>query len=401
MADAAQRYVAFDLHKRQVTVAAVDQAKAVVLAPRQVALSRLEKWCHQHLRSQDQVVMEAGPNTWHAYDIVEPVVSLVVVADPRKLRAMAAGAPKTDARDAIFPATLLAAEMVPEIWVPPKDVRDLRTLIHYRQRLVRRSTAARNRLHALMARRHVAVPDGDPFAQSCRAWWETLDLRPTEALLACQDLDTLDATTDQRRAVDAHLARLSVSEPWHADANLMLHRPGFAVVNAMTLLSAVGTIHRFPRSSHLVAYGGLDPRVYQSGETLRAGRISKRGRRELRSVMVQAAWVAVTCDEYWKARFAHLQAKLGTPKAIVAIARKLLVLVWRVLTHREVADRSDPETVARKYLRWATEHRLATSLHLSRTEFVRLELKRLRIKHGPINIKSGGWNLRLEATTAG
>jgi len=111
--DSAQRYVAFDLHKRQVTVAAVDQAKDVVLPPRRFPLARLQEWATKHLRPADHVVMEAGPNTWHAYDVVEPLVALLVVADPRKLRAMAAGAPKTDGRDALFPARLLAADMVP------------------------------------------------------------------------------------------------------------------------------------------------------------------------------------------------------------------------------------------------------------------------------------------------
>jgi len=111
--DSAQRYVAFDLHKRQVTVAAVDQAKDVVLPPRRFPLARLQEWATKHLRPADHVVMEAGPNTWHAYDVVEPLVALLVVADPRKLRAMAAGAPNTDGRDALFPARLLAADMVP------------------------------------------------------------------------------------------------------------------------------------------------------------------------------------------------------------------------------------------------------------------------------------------------
>jgi len=252
----------------------------------------------------------------------------------------------------------------------------------------------------MLARLHVTPPGSNPFGPSNRNWWETVGLRPTEALLAHQDLETIDATASQVEAVVRHLARLSVTEPWHDDATMLMHLPGFGVVNAMTVLSAIGTIHRFPKPSHLVAYSGLDPRVHQSGDSLRMGRISKRGRRELRTTMVQAAWIAVTTDTHWKARFAALEPRLGAAKAITAIARKMLVTVWHILTHREAAHHTAPETVARKYLRWASEHRLATSQHLSRTAFVQLELQRFGLNHGPMTIHTGGWVMRLDAYTS-
>jgi transposase len=341
--------------------------------------------------------MEAGPNTWHAYDIVEPLVARLVVADPRKLRAMAAGAPKTDTRDALLPAMLLAADMVPEVWVPPKAVREVRTLVHYRKRLVKRSGAARNRLHGLLGRLHVSPPEGSPFSASHRDWWATIGLSTTEELLVRQDLATIDSTSEQLEEVNGHLASLSLTDPWHDDATLLMHLPGFAVINAMTVLSAIGTVDRFPKSSKLVSYAGLDPRVHQSGESLRIGRISKQGRRELRTTMIQVAWTAVNSDDYWKERFAPLEQKLGTAKAITAIARKLLVVVWHVLTYREPGHHVVPEAVARTYLRWATGYRLATSHQLSRSDFVRREMLRLGLEHNAIRIRQGRWTLLLDA----
>jgi len=400
MSQLMQRFVAFDLHNSQVTIAAVYRDQEVAMKPLSVPLRRLAEWCAKHLRSTDHVVMEAGPNTWHAYDLVVKFVEHVAVADARKLRAMAGGAPKTDKRDALFPVRLLAAGMVPEVWVPPRHVRELRQLITYRSRLVRRATAARNRLHALLTALHTSPTGGDPFVASNRAWWGKLDVSPTQALVVQQDLETVDSTESQIAEVEEHLAQLSVSPAWHEDTPVVIQLPGFGIVNAMTVLSAIGTVDRFPTPDHLVGYSGLGARVSQSGDTLRSGRISKTGRRELRTALVQAAWIAVRTDGYWRHKFSRLESRIGAQNAATAIARKLLVVIWHVLTRREAARYADPQHIARKMLRWASKYRLATSARMSRKEFVSREMRRLGLGHLPVTIRDGGWTLCLDAQPA-
>jgi hypothetical protein len=93
--------------------------------------------------------------------------------------------------------------------------------------------------------------------------------------------------------------------------------------------------------------------------------------------MVEAAWTAVRYHPYWKARFQTLAARIGKQKAIVAIARKLLVVVWHVLTEQTADRHAIPEAVARKFLKWADQHRLATSLGFSRPQFVQHHLQTL------------------------
>lgn len=400
MSQVMQRFFGMDLHKKQVTIAAVYQDQEVAMAPLRIPLRRLARWCVKHLRSTDQVVIETGPNTWHAHDLLVAHVARVVVGDSRKLRAMAGGVPKTDKRDSLLPARLLAAGMVPEVWVPPIHVRELRQLIRYRGRLVKRTTAARNRLHAVLTSLHLSPPKGDPFSQSNGQWWEQLDVTGTQAILVKQDLDTLDSAQSQIAEVEEHLAQLSIAPPWHEDTTFVMQLPGFGVVNTMTVLSAIGIIDRFPTPDHLVGYSGLGARVHQSGDTIRSGRITKTGRRELRAALVQAAWTAVGTDTYWRRKFERLERRIGAQKAIVAIARKLLVVIWHVLTRREAARHGDPQHTARKFLRWATEYRLATSARISRTEFVRREMDHLGLGHLPITIRQGGWTLRLDGKPA-
>jgi hypothetical protein len=102
----------------------------------------------------------------------------------------------------------------------------------------------------------------------------------------------------------------------------------------------------------LVGYAGLGARVHASGQTHRTGGITKQGRRELRAALVEAAWVAVDTHPYWRERFQQLTARIGKQKAIVAIARKLLVVAWHVLSQQQADRQADPQQVARYFLSW-------------------------------------------------
>ena len=114
----------------------------------------------------------------------------------------------------------------------------------------------------------------------------------------------------------------------------------------------MGDIARFPTSKQLVGYAGLGVRIHASGQVQRSGGITKEGRTELRTAMVEAAWIAVEYHPHWKELFARLSARIGPHKAIVAIARKLLVAVWHVLSQKSADLHADVQAVARTLLRW-------------------------------------------------
>ena len=135
--------------------------------------------------------------------------------------------------------------------------------------------------------------------------------------------------------------------------SLLIQLPGIGLITAMTLLAALGDISRFPTAKKLVGYSGIGSRVHDSGQYRRTGRMTKAGRRDIRAAMIEAAHTASRTHPHWKAELARLEPRLGHNKAIVAIARKLLVAVWHVLT-KGCADRfADPDLIARKLLRHA------------------------------------------------
>lgn len=160
---------------------------------------------------------------------------------------------------------------------------------------------------------------------------------------------------------------------------LLLQLPGIGLIMAMTLLAAIGDISRFPTAGHLVGYAGLGGRAHDSGQTHRSGRITKAGRRDIRAAMVEAAHTACRVHPHWQAELARIEPRLGKNKAIVAIARKLLVAVWHILTKGEVDRYASVELIARKLLQHAYRLGRENRQGQSTGEYVREQLDRLGI----------------------
>ena len=153
--------------------------------------------------------------------------------------------------------------------------------------------------------------------------------------------------------IDTELKRLSTCAPWAEQVPYLLQLPGFGLITTMTLLAAIGDISRFESARKLVGYAGLGAGVHQSGETHYTGRITKQGRREVRWVLVEAAWAAALRDTYWNREFGRLSRRMSEKKAIVAIAQKLLVAAWHVVTERSADRQADPEFVTSKLMIWS------------------------------------------------
>jgi transposase len=384
------RFIAIDIHKHYLMIGGIDAHKRIVLPPRRVELARWPQWAQANLLPSDAVVLEATTNAWAIYDLLVTLVGRAVVAHPAKVKLIADARVKTDKVDVLTLAQLLRADMLPEVWVPPPHVRDLRALLSHRRRLVSLQTTAKNRLQSVLHRLNLRPPHGELFAQKQRAWWEALELSPTERLRVDQDVATLDHIAPQIAAIDAELRRLSTSEHWAEHVPYLVQLPGIALLSAMTILGAVGDITRFPSTKQLVGYAGLGAGVHDSGKTHRDKGITKQGRRELRYVLIEAARAVVQSHPYWKRAFAQLEKRIGEPKAIVAIARKLLIVVWHVLLAKSADRRADAEQVAFKLMVWAWKLSDEQRGGLSSRQFIRAHLIRLGLGAELTHITRGG-----------
>lgn len=196
--------------------------------------------------------------------------------------------------------------------------------------------------------------------------------------------------------VDQELLQWSRRGEWASQSAFLIQLPGIGVHSAMVVLSAIGDITRFASAKDLVGYSGLGASIWSSGQVTRQGSITKQGRRELRTVLVESAWRAVEQEgSWWKEKFERLAGRIGRGKAIIAIARKLLVVIWNVLSKQEADRHAQEELVGCKLLLWGYRLKKAGRQGLSGPQFVRQELDRLKLGQNLSQLKRGGIKLKI------
>ena len=390
-----ERYLAVDLHKDYVMVGGVTARQEVILPPRRIELEAWPRWAQANLKPADALVVESTSNAWDFYDQVSPLVGQAVVANPRLVKLIASARVKTDKIDTLALAKLLAANLIPEVWVPPIEVREARGLLSHRRRQVRNRTMVTNRLQSVLQRHNLPPPVGEPFSAANRPWWGRLKLSSTEALRVRQDLATLEHLAGQIVELDAEVLRLSTAAPWADQATYVMQLSGLSVLLSMTVLAAIGDVKRFAHPKKLVGYAGLGASVHASGQTHKNGRINKTGRRELRWALVEAAWSAVRYHPYWKVEFERLARRMPDNQAIVAIARKLLVALWHVLTEKAADKHAEPQMVATKLMRWSWKLTDAQRGGLTSRQFIRYHLMRLKLGDDLTHLKYGNMPRRI------
>ena len=392
------RYIGIDIHKYYVMVGGQNRRQEWTLRPRRIQMNRFRDWAEKNFRMSDAVVIETTGSVWDIHDIVSPLVGMTLVANARSIRQIAEAKVKTDKKDIHRMLTLLISGVVPEVWVPPVHVRELRSLISFRWRLNKQITMSKNRLQSVAQRFNLDLPEGGLLTEKNRGWWEEQEFSDLTGFEVEQDLKILKTLESQKAALDQKLAKLSNTEPWAPDMVFLMQIPGMGLILSMVVLSAIGEINRFSHPRKLVGYAGLSPGVHSSGETNRSKPITKEGRKELRWAMVEAAWVAARFNPYWKAQFKRLEKRMHRNQAIVAIARRMLVSIWHILTKRETYRHFDEEDIAYKMLIWAWAMDESSRKGMTPQQFAKYGLLRLGTGQHLERIVRGGAPRRIAPT---
>jgi transposase len=374
-----ERYMALDIHREYLLVGAWNEEKEWVLTPRRVSIEKFPEWAKKNICAGDIVVLETTTNVWTIYDILAPLASRVLVANAAEVGEIAGARVKTDKEDVKRLLKLLVGGIVPEVWVPPMHVRELRAFVSYRSRLVTTATMIRNRLQSLLHKHNLMLSETGLLDQ---VWWEAQkNISPLEKLQIRQELSLLQEVEKLKAAVDEELQRQSTSAMWGKPALQIMQLPGVGVIVAMTVLSAIGDISRFENAKKLVGYAGIGAGVHDSGKTHKEKKITKKGRRELRWAMVEAAWRAVRMSPFWKAEYEkHLKRMRKPNQAIVVIARKLLIAIWHVLSKEETDIHASEEDLAYKMLLLSWSLSEGVRLGLSYKQFAKYALLKLGVE---------------------
>ena len=327
-----QLCVGIDLHKDTMFVVALDPRTGTLMEQRIACKCREQVAGFFAALPRPHVVAieSVGFYRW-LWDLLEPVADELVLADATQCRALAGRRIKTDREDARNVAELLAAGRLPRAWAPPSDLAALRDVTRHRHYLARQHARVLHRVQAIMAQVNRPGPHRLKAAglqKYVKAQREKLPGHLVDQLeMAVDELVLLERQLDR---IDERLKATLLSPRFAAPARRLMSFPGVKWVLAGTILAEVGDFRRFagPASggrNGLTRYTGLDPRVFSSADTTRTGKITKCGSRELRWALVQAAWVAVRCDEGYRKLWLRIRKRAGGKRAIIAIARRLLL----------------------------------------------------------------------------
>ena len=341
-----ERFVGIDLHKNTFSVCVLNSEGSVESeSTHRISPASLDAF-RCGLTGSDTVCFEVSTSAWEMYDLLCDRVGRVVVANPMKTRLLCGGDPKTDKLDARRLARLTQDKHIAEVWVPDRETREMREMVRFRQQLTNIKTRMGN-------------------VRLCRESLEAFkSADPYEALVGPKRSEARalmsECAQDIEKAAGAQLAKLdSVFTQWALSdtrALRLMRHPGIGPFVAATYISAMGDITRFPNSKKAASYTGLVPRVHASGETSYNGRITKAGRKELRHALVQAAWVAIRCDQELASFYRRIAKARGSGKAIVAVARKMAVRLWHLTVEGSSDGLMSEEKYTAKLTRLISEH---------------------------------------------
>jgi transposase len=331
-----ERKVALDIHRRSLFVLIMEEGKQVLrrrFSPDPEGLAAFLAV----IQPGDRVVMEATTHAFRLAARLESVGATVLVLDPQETRAVGMKGKKTDYRDCLALLRYLDEPHPPAVWCPDRRTREIRQLTRERFAFNQSLVRLKNRVRGLLADEGLE-PTHAPWEPAGRVWLETQTLAPVTRRILERELAAIAVETALKAEQEEELAQLALE---CRTTQRLMQLVGFGSATAVMCLGEVGDLQRFPSSKHLVSYAGLHASVYQSATTVHYGPITKAGRSQLRWIMVEVAWRHVHEDGPEAAYFQRLVQRGKCPQvAIVALARRLLVLVYTLLrreaTHRDL-----------------------------------------------------------------
>lgn len=286
----------------------------------------------------DLVVMEAcGPSGWINDLALKHGLKTIVCSTNEEAWRWANVKRKTDKDDALKLARLAAMGELKSVHTPSPEHREFRSLVKYRKTLDGRINKTKNIIRAWFANHGIEIDKGDKAWHTGRERINSFrkpiqDCGPEELWRGQLDIELtiLDSLSEQISTVVKKLEAIGK----HDERIKRLRTiPGVGPRTAEILVACIDDPHRFQTGRQVSAYFGLVPRQYQSGETDRNGRITKRGNPLARTILVECAWASLRYNPWAKGVYERIcgNQKTRKKKAAIALARKLAVIAWAML----------------------------------------------------------------------
>lgn len=326
------RHIGIDLHRNCFTAAVLSgNGRTYVTNYRMEQMGRFI----ERLRPDDEVAVEVTGNTRLFYKRVKPHVGRVAVVNPQQFKVISQSVKKTDSNDAKTLAMFLAKDMLPEVRMKDDANAQLHSLVQTRDKLVKLRTTLKNKINNILSAHGINMKK--EALSSERGLRDVLGM----PLGAVVDLE-LKVLVDQIHSLNNSVAELekvirSEGEKLRGHKNLRSIK-GIGDVGASVLLSVIGDVNDFADEGKLASYFGIVPRVNSSNETERSGRITKRGSKLGRTTLVQCSLIAKRYSPYLHSYYERIKARRGVGKAIIALARKFLGIIYQTLKNNWIFE---------------------------------------------------------------
>ncbi len=324
-------YVGVDLHKNKSWITAMTKEGQVRFSFE--LRNKVESWQKvlQLLPEGSKIVFEASWNWFWLLELIGERFE-VSLAHPLRTKAIASAKLKNDRVDSHMLAHLLRTQLLPQAYIPPREIRDLRELVRFRATLTRISTIVANKIHALLAKNGLSLAYSQVFGKKSLLWLRNLQLRwPYKSQLEAYIL----LGEQINRLKEALMEKIKREAEARQEVRLLRTMPGVGDFLALLMVAEIGDIERFASPAKLVSYAGLSPAVRCSGGRRKRGRLAKEGNKWLRWAAVEVAMHIKRLSPHFAAYYNRLAARKGKPTAQVATARKVLQTVWFMLKHKQ------------------------------------------------------------------
>ena len=337
-------YVGIDLHRKtwHVTITALDAELFCGRIP--ASWDALRLLLDRYKAQPIQAVYEAGYFGYWLHDCLVEYGADCIVTPPSLIPQQIGNRVKTDRRDSRKLAYYLAKGMLRRVWVPSLQEREQRQVVRRRRQLIADRVRTQNRIKAELRFYGIELPEPQgPWRKVYlenlhRVRFSTRWMQESFKRLL-EQYELLSKLIEQQTKL---LKELAATEGYRDRVKILCSIPGVGIIAAMEMLLELQDVERFRKADQLAAYVGLTPSQYASAEKVRMGHITGIGKNSLRATLVEASWRLIVKDNFMREKYERIKARAGAKRAIVAVARNLLLCSRRMLLNAEEyqADRA-------------------------------------------------------------
>lgn len=327
-------YIGIDVHKESWHLTVRTEGEEIFNGRMASSYQALKKFLERFKSSKIKVAYEAGPCGFWLYDKLTAEGIETIVTPPSLIPVESGNKVKTDKKDSRKLAKLLESKILKKVHVLREQERAERELVRTRRQLVEHCSDVARQIKSKLLFHGINSPVAgrEKWTKGYVKWLKDLVCKEEWLKASIMRLIELyEYLATQIKKISREVVVLSGKENYKDRVKLLKSIPGIGMLTAMEILVELQNVERFKSSGELASYTGLTPSEYSTGQHIRQGRITRCGNKRVRTALVESSWILIGKDPYMQLKYRMLKNAKGGKRAIVAIARNLIIRIRKML----------------------------------------------------------------------